>query len=55
MPHLLDLTIGTEYKGNDGETYKVVSNLNDEDKLIIELERQVETPKEDKLLNIIND
>jgi hypothetical protein len=39
MPHLLDLTIGTEYKGNDGETYKVTSNFNDKNKLLIELER----------------
>lgn len=39
MPHLLDLTIGTEYKGNDGETYKVTSSMNDKNKMFIELER----------------
>lgn len=37
MPHLLDLTLGTEYKGNDGETYKVVSNFSEGSKLYVEL------------------
>lgn len=41
MPHLTDLTIGTEFRGNDGETYKVTSNFNDENKLLIELEKVV--------------
>jgi hypothetical protein len=39
MPHLLDLTIGTEYKGNDGETYKITNNYSDKNKMYIELER----------------
>jgi hypothetical protein len=47
MPHLLDLTIGTEYKGNDGETYKVSNNFSDKDKMYIELERQVVAPAEE--------
>ncbi len=37
MPHLLDLTIGTEYKGNDGETYKVTSNFSEGKKIFVEL------------------
>jgi hypothetical protein len=55
MPHLTDLTIGTEFRGNDGESYKVTSNLNDESKLIIELERVVPIPTEEELLNIIEE
>ena len=48
MPHLLDLTIGTEYKGNDGESYKVSNNFSDKNKMYIELERvePVEPPEE---------
>ncbi len=45
MPHLLDLTLGTEYKGNDGETYKVVGNLSDGNKIYCELQK-VEEPEQ---------
>lgn len=39
MPHLLDLTIGTEFKGNDGESYKVSSNWSEKNKIFVELEK----------------
>ncbi len=39
MPHLVDLTLGTEFIGNDKEIYKVTSSLNEKDKLIVELTR----------------
>jgi len=47
MPHLLDLTIGTEYKGNDGETYKVTSAFGDGNKMYVELEKKVEPINEE--------
>ena len=37
MPHLTDLTIGTLFRGNDGEEYKVTSNFSEKDKMYIEL------------------
>jgi hypothetical protein len=50
MPHLTDLTIGTEFRGNDGETYKVTSNFNDKEKLLIELERVEAVVPPDELI-----
>lgn len=49
MPHLTDLTIGTLFRGNDGEEYRVCSNFSEDKKMFIELEKVVSEP-EDKLI-----
>lgn len=40
-------TIGSEFKSDNGETYIVISNFGDKNKLYVELEKKVEEDKEE--------